>query len=75
MSKQFMVEAVQLVAHEEVNSVAMTMKKLIKLLLRMKCRGDCKRPSWDERKCNPCSETKRRRKLGVNPTDASLSDA
>ena len=70
-----MVETVQLVAQEEVNSVAMTMKKLIKLSLRMKCRGDCKRPSWDESGSNPFSETKKPRKLEVNPTDASLSDA
>ena len=57
VSKEFMVEAVQLVAEEAVNSVAMTMKKLIKLSLRMKCREDCERPSW-ESGSPPFSETR-----------------
>ena len=71
---EFQVEAVQLVAPEELSSVTATMNRLIRLAAKAKYTGDEKRPRWTVSEPNPVTSVKKCRRMSASPTDESLSE-
>ena len=71
---EFMVQAAQPVAAEDLTKVMKTMRKLIALTKNTKYDGTLKRPIWRASESNPVITPKKCKQLGTNPSDASFPD-
>ena len=72
--KTLFLQNVHLLSESEVSSVAKTMNKLIYLKSCAKFVPTAKCPDWSEPSSGILGSAKKARKLGFNPTDASLPD-
>ena len=72
--KTFFLQNVHLLSESELLPVAKTMKKLIYLNSCAKFDSKASCPDWSEPRSGILASAKKARKLGCNPTDASLPD-
>ena len=73
--KAFLLQNVHVLSESELEPVAKTMKKLIYLSSCAKSEETSSVPNWSEPTSGILGSAKKSRRLGCNPTDASLPEA